>query len=173
MQVRLFSFTYDVARGRFDDSEMQEFLRDKSVLSVTEQFFTVEQIPRVLLVVTYRDDSSASGAARREPAKDWRADLGPADAPIYDALRAWRARAAKREGLAAFYIFTNRQMADLARSRPTTIQALAALEGFPEARLRRWGHEILAVVSHAVAAAEAPPVAGTGAGTGTEGGNAG
>ena len=152
MKLKLFTLAYDNDRKVFDDGAMVAFLADKEALSASEHFFVQEQTPVLAILVTYREiPRPGDRRPEREPAKDWRAELDPADQVLYDALRAWRGRTAKRDGVAPYLICNNRQMAQICRARPDSDAALLQVEGLGEAKVGRWGEELLAVVRAAQA----------------------
>jgi ribonuclease D len=66
---------------------------------------------------------------------------------LYDELRIWRGRVAKRDGLPPYVVLTNREIAEIAGHRPVSLAALQDIEGFGEAKSKRWGEEILAALA--------------------------
>lgn len=97
------------------------------------------------------------GARRpdREFRKDWRAELDPPGQKLYDELRVWRSKTAKREGMPPYLICNNRQLAAMGERRPTSLAAFRDIEGLGEAKAARWGEEILKL--HAAAPDASPP----------------
>ncbi len=72
---------------------------------------------------------------------------------LFQALRAWRREKAAEVGKPAYVIFTDRTLAEIARLRPTSSAELLAVSGVGEAKLERYGDEVLAIVrAHAGAA---------------------
>jgi ATP-dependent DNA helicase RecQ len=160
VKLKLFTFTFDPDRMGFDDAALQAFLRDREALSVSEHFFVHEHKPVWAMLVSYRDvprPGDPPPAHDRAPGRDWRAELDPPGRALYDTLREWRGRAARRDGVAPYLIFNNRQMAEVARRRPATIGALAEVEGIGDTKCRRWGTEILALVTVTPIEAIPPP----------------
>jgi ATP-dependent DNA helicase RecQ len=72
--------------------------------------------------------------------------LSPADEPLYAALRSWRARAAKAQGVPPYVIFHDRTLAELAAARPASRAALERISGVGESKLARYGDAVLEVV---------------------------
>ena len=66
---------------------------------------------------------------------------------IEDPLRSLRAELAREEGRAPHGIFPNATLAALATSRPSTLAELAQLPGMGEARVRKYGSKVLAVLA--------------------------
>ena len=76
-------------------------------------------------------------------------DAGPEvspDDPLFVALRAWRSDRARREGVPAYTVFSDRTLRELVAQRPGTVQALMRVWGLGEARVRMFGDEVVEVV---------------------------
>jgi ATP-dependent DNA helicase RecQ len=143
MKLKVFTLRMDPATGVYDDRELVEFQADREVLDASEHLVVRDGIPVLLLVVRWRETDGRAVY----PRKDWRADLDPAGQKAYDTLRGWRGRASKRDGLPPYLILTNRELAEVARLRPTSLAALREVEGVGEAKAGRWGEEMLAVLA--------------------------
>lgn len=153
MKIKVFTLHFDPELGGFDDRALSAFVADKTVLAVDQHFFVHEQRPLWSLLVSYREAVAQPSDRRGQPARDervdWRSSL-PAEArPYFDLLRSWRNARAQRTGKPPYVLLTNRQLALLARQRPTTLAALGELEGVGEARVSELGAEILAVFASA------------------------
>ena len=72
-------------------------------------------------------------------------DLSPADAPLFEALKAWRLRAA--EGKPAFTVASNRTLTSIAAARPADADALIAISGVGPAFISKYAPEVLAIVA--------------------------
>jgi len=91
--------------------------------------------------------------ARREAPGRRRPEGAPVEhGPVEAALRAWRSAAARAEGVPAYVVLNDRELAAVAEQAPTTMVELAACKGMGPIRLERWGDDILAVVEEASAA---------------------
>jgi ATP-dependent DNA helicase RecQ len=62
------------------------------------------------------------------------------------ALKAWRAGVARAHNLPAYVIFHDATLAEMARARPATLEALATISGVGATKLERYGAEILRVL---------------------------
>jgi superfamily II DNA helicase RecQ len=153
MKLKVFTLRWDEAAGGFDDGPVQSFLHgegaEREVLDVSEHFFVHERMPVWALMLTYRDVEEIRRPRQgRDARKDWRAELGEDEKALYDEMRSWRAKTAKRDRIPPYLILTNRQVARMAAERPATTAGLReVVEGFGEAKAARWGEEILVVIS--------------------------
>ena len=152
MLVRVFTLKFDPVLSSFDDGEVQDFVKDKEVLSIRDHFFVEKQTPYLAMVVTYNPlpaeaDMPAGGRAEPKRREDWRGLLQEQDWPLFNTLRDWRNEQAREEGIPAYVICTNRQLAEIARRRPPTLNKLAATEGVGKAKLERYGAALLKIVA--------------------------
>ena len=79
--------------------------------------------------------------------------------PLLVALRAWRSRRAREDGVPAYVVAHDSTLAAIAEARPASAAALRRVKGMGPTKLERYGGEILAVV------AAGPSVAGDGTAT--------
>jgi ATP-dependent DNA helicase RecQ len=89
-----------------------------------------------------------SPAAKARPAKSRgagpaAAELSEADAAVFEQLRAWRAAAAKEQGVPAYVIFHDATLREIAVQGPASLAELARVNGVGEAKLVRYGQQIL------------------------------
>jgi ATP-dependent DNA helicase RecQ len=87
---------------------------------------------------------TARGTGGAAPAA---AELPAAAMPLFERLRAWRADIARQQGLPAYVIFHDATLRAIATLAPTTVGQLSTVAGVGEAKLARYGADVLAVVS--------------------------
>jgi superfamily II DNA helicase RecQ len=90
---------------------------------------------------------------------DYREILNAADFAVFSGLRVWRKAAAEKEGIPVYAVLTNDQLAQLARQRPTSKEALRGIEGIGEAKAARYAEGMLQIIGGSVSPS-APPEAG-------------
>ncbi|MDX6605370.1 MAG: ATP-dependent helicase UvrD/PcrA, partial [Solirubrobacterales bacterium] len=77
-------------------------------------------------------------------------DLSPADAPLFEVLKAWRLRAAA--GKPAFTVASNRTLSAIAAVRPGDAGALLEISGVGPAFISKYAPDVLALVAEHPAA---------------------
>ncbi|GAY10785.1 DNA helicase RecQ [Pseudonocardia sp. N23] len=92
-------------------------------------------------------------ALRRDPERPARASrnrsaaatvaLPAAAAEVFERLRAWRGAAAKEQGVPAYVIFHDATLREIATGAPTSLAELGQVNGVGEAKLARYGEQIL------------------------------
>jgi ATP-dependent DNA helicase RecQ len=85
-----------------------------------------------------------------------RVEDGPHD-PLFEALRVWRREAAKEAGVPPYVIFHDSTLRAVAADRPSSLSALAQLEGVGETKLARYGEGLLEALHAAQEADHATP----------------
>ncbi len=71
---------------------------------------------------------------------------GPVDEGLFQALRDWRLAEAQTRNQPAFCIFHDSVLQDIARHKPTTLEALKALKGIGPTKLTRHGEDVIQIV---------------------------
>jgi ATP-dependent DNA helicase RecQ len=76
-------------------------------------------------------------------------DLPPQAQHLFAALRAWRTATAKEQGVPPYVIFHDATLRQIATSVPTSLVALAGVNGVGQAKLDRYGQHILDILTEA------------------------
>jgi ATP-dependent DNA helicase RecQ len=84
--------------------------------------------------------SSSRDATRRDSAPT---ELSADAKDLFERLRAWRASIAREQGLPAYVIFHDATLRQIAAERPTSLAALATISGVGEAKLAKYGQQVL------------------------------
>ncbi len=77
------------------------------------------------------------------------AELPAAAADLFEQLRAWRGATAKEQGMPAYVIFHDATLRQVAVQRPATLAELATVSGVGEAKLAKYGQQVLDTVAAA------------------------
>ena len=75
------------------------------------------------------------------------ADLAPADAGLFERLRAWRAATAKEQGVPAYVVFHDATLREIAARRPASLAQLGEISGIGENKLAKYGEGVLGTVT--------------------------
>jgi ATP-dependent DNA helicase RecQ len=89
------------------------------------------------------DGRDVGDRADRGVRSDGSDDGEPIDEPLFARLRELRARLAKADKLPAYCVFHDRTLAALARERPSTLDAMAAVPGVGPSKLAKYGAAFL------------------------------
>ena len=94
-------------------------------------------------VMLRREPERPGRAARAAKKASVGADMPAAAAPVFEALRTWRAGAAKEQGVPAYVVFHDATLRQIATLTPTSLEALGRVNGVGDAKLARYGQQIL------------------------------
>lgn len=132
----------------------------------TEGYGTIRLLPASAEVlrgereVRLRREPERTGRATRERRGSGRpaaaADLTADDAGVFEALRAWRAGAAKEQGVPAYVVFHDATLKEIATRRPTSRAELGSISGVGAAKLDRYAEGVLATLGGGSHAGEGP-----------------
>ena len=74
-------------------------------------------------------------------------DLSPEDTAVFEKLRAWRGKCAKDQGVPAYVVFHDATLRQIASVSPTTLAGLSQVSGVGEAKLAKYGEQILELLA--------------------------
>lgn len=152
MKLKVLTLKLNVDSGTFDTAPLDQFQAEgRELVEISEHYFQHDNTPTLVLLIRYRDtDPVRTRDIDAPPRREWRNELDGDARKLYEVLSEWRGRRSKKEGMPAFLILNNRQLAAVAAARPVTLASLRAVEGIGESRSTRWGADILAVVAAAM-----------------------
>ncbi|MDB3958694.1 HRDC domain-containing protein [Opitutales bacterium] len=133
------------------EEELNDFLKKRSVVDVRQEFVPSGSSGNWCFSVRWRDGALAKDAPSKGRAMvDYKEILEPADFACFVRLRELRKELAKKEEVPAYAIFTNEQLAELARARPASPSGLTKIEGIGESRVKKYGTIFLKVLGEEV-----------------------
>jgi ATP-dependent DNA helicase RecQ len=77
-------------------------------------------------------------------------DLSPAEQKIFEKLRWWRMETARAHSVAAFIIFGDATLREIAKVKPTSLDELRVVSGVGAKKLTSYGDEIVSMISEMV-----------------------
>jgi superfamily II DNA helicase RecQ len=134
-----------------DDDEagesLNQLLNSHKIIAVEKNFVQDGQMSFWAVCVTYAEQGAGTRPAALKRGKiDYRETLPQGDFAIFVKLRNLRKLLADREGVPAYALFTNEQLAAMVQRRVSTQAALREIEGVGEARAHKYGGEFLAIL---------------------------
>lgn len=150
MRLKLFTLKFNSALACFDEQTVLDFLNNKVVLQIKEYFFTHDTHPYLLLKIVYQlADEREEVAIKKQPNDDYKRLLTQESTPLFDTLRAWRAESSHQAGIPPYVICNNKQLAQIATSKPNSLNDLMQIEGIGKAKIERWGEAIIRIIATA------------------------
>ncbi|WP_236121827.1 DNA helicase RecQ [Cellulomonas palmilytica] len=96
---------------------------------------------------TRRRSSGSGGSGSSGSSSKAAADLDGETLELFEKLRAWRAGAAKEQGVPAYVVFHDATLRDIALRRPSSVDELATIGGVGATKLERYGEGVLATLA--------------------------
>ncbi|KRE21782.1 DNA helicase RecQ [Agromyces sp. Soil535] len=115
-------------------------------LTITDAASDVLSGARSVMLRTEPDRPVRSRGPKAAPAA---ADLEPAQAELFEALRAWRAGEARDQGVPAYIVFGDATLRAVAVARPASLDDLDGISGIGAKKREAYGEALLAVVAAA------------------------
>jgi superfamily II DNA helicase RecQ len=144
--MKLRFFTIRIQDAGPEAEELNAFLSSHRILSVERHFVANGSHSTWAICVTYLPPGT-----RPVPAKSarvhYREILPAPEFELFVKLRNLRKALAEKEGVPAYALFTNEQLADMVRRRVTTRTALEKIEGVGPARCQKYGASFLEVLT--------------------------
>jgi superfamily II DNA helicase RecQ len=91
---------------------------------------------------------------------DYRQVLSPEEFVVFSRLRELRKQIAQSEAVPVYAIFTNEQLAQAVQHRCRSADALKAIDGFGDARIEKYGEQLLAILTSLAEHTEGPNAPG-------------
>ncbi len=104
------------------------------------------------LTRVYRRPTAPEPGIRHDPKSPGPKPAGfdePHHADLYEALRQWRLGVARDSGVAAYVVFGNRSLEEIARIQPRSEAELLGVRGVGPRKLAEYGDEVLAIIASA------------------------
>ena len=153
-KVRKYHMDEEATYGLLRDMTQKEvrdrirFLIDEGVLALSPGPYPVvllgERAEDAVLGGLYMRTVKEERPAARRPIPE---ELDGAQAELFGRLRALRAQLARRQGVPAYAVFSDKTLRELAVVRPRTIDELRSVSGIGDAKARRYGKQFLAELS--------------------------
>ena len=131
---------------------LNRFLAERRIVAVDRQFVADGGNSFWAFSIAYRDGAATSDPTgiptRPEKTKiDYREVLNERDFATFAALRTLRKELAEAEGVPAYALFTNEQLATMVRGKARTAADLAVIEGVGKSRVEKYAAAFLRLLA--------------------------
>lgn len=149
--MRYRAFTFSIPPPE-DFEELNDFLASRKILSVRTEVVRRDDVPYLLFLVEFLE-SGKSGTSR-PPKVDYREKFSDEEFVAFSRLRDVRKVMAEQEGVPVYAVMTNAQLAEIVEKRMTTLEGLLSISGVGQAKVDKYGPELLKVCSEHFKASE-------------------
>lgn len=139
MQIRI--FTIPVLDNQTQTDEMNAFLRGQKVLTVDQQIVSVSNQPFWSFCVKYI--SQGNTFTGEKPAKvDYKEVLDAETFATFSSLRTIRKQLAEQDGVPAYAVFTDSELAEIAKLESIEEAAMRKIQGIGQKRIDKYGRSM-------------------------------
>ncbi len=136
MQFKIFSIP--IVGGERANEEMNRFLRSKKVLHTEAQLVQGEEGIFWCFCIKYIENSLPNSGKKKKV--DYRNVLSSESFTRFARMRDVRKRLAKEEGIPAYAVFTDAELAELAKIEELTIAEMRKMKGIGVKKIEKFGH---------------------------------
>jgi superfamily II DNA helicase RecQ len=133
MQIKI--YTIPIPGGESLTEDMNVFLRSKKVLEVIEHVVSNERGAHWCFCIKYLDDLAIGDRQK----VDYRQVLDEASFQRFARMRELRKQLALEEAVPPFAIFSDAELAELAKIDPLTAAAMRRVKGIGEKKIEKYG----------------------------------
>jgi superfamily II DNA helicase RecQ len=145
MQVKIFNIPVPGGEAFLED--MNVFLKSRKILSAENEFVTTPSGVFCCFVVRYIGTYTGSGINMGNVTErikvDYREVLDTDTFGRFSNLREIRKRISQEEGIPAFAVFTDIELAELAKIEVLTSETMMTVKGIAEKRMEKFGNRFI------------------------------
>ena len=139
MQIKL--FTISIADNGAAQEEMNRFLRGHKVLEVEKQLISNEHGAQWCFCVSYIENSPPPQGKKEKT--DYKNLLKPEEFEVFSILRKVRKALSEADGVPAYAVFTDEELAGIARTDEITLENIQKIKGIGTKKIEKYGEKIL------------------------------
>jgi len=140
MQIKL--FTIPIGDSGELEEEMNRFLRGNKILEIENRLVNNERGASWCFCVKYVKKNQAFSRSKKGKV-DYRLELDEATFKIFAKLRSIRKQIARDEGLPAYVVFTDEELAGIARLEEITPSKMIKVKGVGEKKVEKYAKKII------------------------------
>ncbi|GJL84108.1 MAG: hypothetical protein DHS20C01_37420 [marine bacterium B5-7] len=134
MQIQI--YTIPILGGEELNDELNRFLRSKNVLQVESQLVSCGQNAFWCFCIKYIEEKSMERGKKRV---DYREVLDDDSFRRFSRMREIRKRLAQAEAIPAYAVFTDEELAEMAKLEDLTLAAMKKVKGIGQKKVEKYG----------------------------------
>ena len=146
MQFRF--FTIPIFEAEEAETALNAFLGTQRVMHVDRQLIQDGRNSAWAVCVGYQNGASQTAKDKRGKL-DYRTILTDPEFAVFSRMRALRKQLADKEGIPAYAVLTNEQLAAIVQRRADTVQAIRDIDGIGDARTEKYAAAFQAIMQEA------------------------
>jgi len=143
MQVKLFFI--GIAGFEQGNDEVNKFLRSKKVVNIESHFVSHDKYCGWAFTVQYLDTTQNTITASPKEKIDYKNVLDEATFEKFSKLREIRKQLSEEEAVPAYAVFTNEELAEIAKLEELTEKNMLKIQGIGEKKVERYGKKMIEI----------------------------
>lgn len=123
--------------------ELNKFLKSNRIINVEKKLIDGERGTGWLFLIEYCGENKVQSPS---PKVDYKEVLSASEFALFDKLRKLRKELGDRQGVPVYTIFTNEQLAAIAKHPPSSLAELSKIPGLGESRLKQYGADVISLL---------------------------
>ncbi len=145
MQIQV--FTIPILEGEEILSEMNKFLRSHRVAEIQKTFIPTATGGSWSFCITYLESVKVVDSEIKKGKIDYRNVLNERDFALFCEMRKVRKQIAEKEAIPPFAVFTDAELAEIAKLETVTISSIKGIAGIGEKKLEKYGSYFLEIAN--------------------------
>ncbi len=134
MQIRIFHLPVAATENMVE--ELNHFLRSQKIIDVKKELAIIDGNSCWSFCVTYLEGNNGFTLKGKV---DYMKVLDPPTFEIFSLFRKVRKQIADKESVPAYVIFTDQELAEMAKLPELSLQSMASLQGIGKAKVEKYG----------------------------------
>jgi len=139
MQIKI--FTIPIIGGEKMNEEMNAFLRSKKILQIERAFS--DSGAAWSFCITYLEEGFTKSKGKTKTKVDYKEVLDAESFDRFSQMRVIRKKLAQDEALPAYAIFTDAEMAELAKIQALNLTKMKKIKGIGEKKVEKYGQHFI------------------------------
>jgi len=142
--IKIFTIKFDRVKEVFFDETINDFILNKKIISLREEFFRIGNIPYWTIFINYEEiiDSKYLKNEKKE-----KAGLNEWQKILFEKLREWRNDISHKNGIPAYLVATNSELREIVLNSPDSIEKLKLIRGFGIKKIEKYGKDITKIIN--------------------------
>jgi superfamily II DNA helicase RecQ len=137
MTFRIITIPFNEAHECFSVEDLNNFCLNKKIIRTQQEFFHKDRKFYWTVFLEYES------IHENQPDNN---TLNEAERLIYQRLREWRKEQAGKEGISVFIIANNKQLIEITKKRPKTLESLYQIQGIGKKKVDLYGKAIISLI---------------------------
>lgn len=136
---RIITIPFNSKSKGFDDDLLNRFLLNKQIKNYKSKFFKEGLVSYWTVFIEY-------DTVLEKPSSKAVEGLNEAQKLLFERIRQWRKKMAEKNGIPSYVICTNKELNEIVKAAPQSIEALKNIQGIGNAKAAKYGSSMIDII---------------------------